>query len=159
SFVITGEESVSKGVRRVVALTGEAAAAATSQSREVLAALDKARALPEQQLPNTLNALQKQLGAEGIPLTAKRSGQAAIPHLQAKYRAWEKAQQKSAGATIDVASITAALLEKSETRGGGKIVVAAIDSANDEQLRAVIDSVKKRSPSFAAMVAASDGTK
>jgi alanyl-tRNA synthetase len=159
AFVITAEESVSKGVRRIVALTGEAAASATSQSSQTLAAIDRARSLPEAELPPLLNALQKQLGSEGIPLAVKRRGQASIAELQAKYRAWEKAQQKSGGAAIDVASITAELLEKSETRGGGKIVIAAIDSANDEQLRAVIDSVKKRSPSFAAMVAASDGTK
>jgi alanyl-tRNA synthetase len=158
-FVITGEESVSKGVRRIVALTGAAASTATAQSREMLASIDCARGLPESELPATLNTLQKQLGGEGISLGAKRRGNAAIAELQGKYRAWEKAQQKSAGSAIDVASITADLLEKSETRGGGKIVVAAIDSANDEQLRAVIDSVKKRSPSFAAMVAASDGTK
>ena len=83
---------------------------------------------------------------------AKRHAQSVIGELQAKYKAWEKSQ-KSAGGSIDIPSVAADLLSK------GNIVVAPIDGASDDQLRTLIDSIKKRSPSFAAMLAATDGQK
>ena len=158
-FVITSEESVAKGVRRIVAVTGAAATTAESAEKQIDEAIHAARNLPEEQLPQALHAFQKSLGAEGLPLRAKRRGQAALSELQAKHRAWEKSQQKSTSAAIDVAAVASQLLEKAECRGGGKVVVSLVDGANDDQLRALIDSIKKRQPSFAAMLAASDGNK
>ncbi len=154
-FVITGEESVSKGIRRLVALTGLAASAASDATKQLDASITQTRLLPEPELPQRINALQKQLGVENLPLRAKRRGQAAVAELQAKQKAWEKSQ-KSAGASIDVAQVAANLLNNS---AGGNIVVASLDNASDDQLRSVIDSIKKRSPSFAALLAGSDGTK
>jgi alanyl-tRNA synthetase len=160
-FVITSEESVSKGVRRLVALTGLAASAASNSAREIDQAIAKARSVPETDLAQTINALQKQLGAENLPLRAKRRGQAAIAELQAKQKTWEKSQQKSAGASIDIGSISDKLLsEASPVGGGGKLVVAEIAGANDDQLRAVMDSLRKKQPTgLALMLASSDGTK
>jgi alanyl-tRNA synthetase len=152
-FVITGEESVSKGVRRIIALTGEHARTAVNTERELEHAIAEARNAPEAQLPQTLNALQKRLGGEGLPLRAKRRGQAAIAELQQKYRAWEKSQQKSSGAAIDIAAVATDLVSR------GKVIVSAIDGASDDQLRALMDSIKKRSPSYAVMLGATDGQK
>ncbi|WP_428937333.1 alanine--tRNA ligase [Fontivita pretiosa] len=149
-FVITAEESVSKGVRRIVALTGAAARAAAQRRQELEAAIANARSLPESQLARELQALQKQLGADDVPLLARRRGQAAIAELQARYRAWEKAQQKAA-ASIDIGATAAELV------AAGPIMVAAIEGASDEQLRGVIDSIRKRTASFAALLASSDG--
>jgi alanyl-tRNA synthetase len=152
NFVITAEESVSKGVRRIVALTGAAASAAVNKTKELENELGRTRLLEESQLPQALHALQKQLGTEGLPLQAKRRGQNVISELQKKYKDWEKSQ-KSSTAEIDVAAIASELLRN------GNVVVSSIENASDDQLRAVIDSIKKRSPSFAAMMAASDGNK
>ena len=48
---------------------------------------------------------------------------------------------------IDVAQVAANLL------ANGNIIVASLDNTSDDQLRSVIDSIKKRSPSFAALLA------
>jgi alanyl-tRNA synthetase len=114
--------------------------------------LNKARSLSETDLPQVLGALQKQLGSEGLPLRAKRQAQSALAELQAKHKVWEKLQ-KSTGASIDISSVAADLL------GQGSVVVAPVDGASDDQLRSLIDSIKKRSPSFAALLGATDGTK
>ena len=153
NFVITTEESVSKGIRRIQALTGVAASAAMSKAQELESAFDRARTLPEAELPAALSALQKQLGAEGLPLRARRKGQATITELQTKYKAWEKSQQKSSGAAIDAAAVAAQLVSD------GPIIVSAIEGASDDQLRSVMDSIKKRATSFAAMLGATDGQK
>ncbi len=153
-LVITTEESVSKGVRRVVALTGAAASAAGSEARKLQHDLEAAAALPEPQLPTTINALQKQLGSETLPLRAKRHGQALIAELQAKHKAWEKSH-KASSSQLDIAKIAAELLDSAE----GHVVVAEVLGASDEQLRSIIDSIKKRSPSFAAMLASAEDAK
>jgi alanyl-tRNA synthetase len=152
AFVITSEESVSKGIRRIVALTGVAASAASASARQIDTELARLRALSESELPQAINALQKQLSADNLPLRAKRRAQAAIAELQSKFKAWEKSQ-KASTSNIDIAQVASKLL------AGGNVVVDAIENASEDQLRRVIDSIKKRSPSFAALLAASDGTK
>jgi alanyl-tRNA synthetase len=152
SFVITAEESVSKGVRRIVAHTGESARGSFAAERELELAVIHAEKMPETQLPAALNAIQKHLAGEGIPLRAKRRALGIVSLLQSKHKAWEKSQ-KSSGGAMDVAAVATGLLDK------GKIVVASIDGASDDQLRAVIDSIKKRTESFAAMLGATDGQK
>jgi alanyl-tRNA synthetase len=138
AFVITSEESVSKGIRRIVALTG-AAAKAARQAGNALASIE------------SVKELQQKIAAENLPLLAKRNAQARVAELQAKQKAMEKSQKSAGG--IDVAQVAATLLNN------GNVIVHAIENASDDQLRSIIDSIKKRSPSFAAMLASSDGTK
>jgi alanyl-tRNA synthetase len=157
-FVITTEESVSKGVRRIVAMTGAAASAAMSTSLELNRAIDRAHGAAEHELPQLLNALQKQAGAEGTALLVRRRAQAAIAELQEKHRKWEKSH-RAAATTIDVSATATELLANARELGGGRIVVASIDAASDEQLRSVIDSIRKRQPSFGAMLAATGADK
>ena len=160
AFVVTVEESVSKGIRRIVALTGSAASAALSQSQELLNAVERARALPESELAQTIASLQKQLGGvETLPLRAKRRVQVAIAELQAKLKAWEKTQQKaSAGAGVDAVALAGQLLDAATALGPGKLIVGEVPGAGGDQLLAAMDSLRKKAPSYALMLAsASDG--
>jgi alanyl-tRNA synthetase len=153
--VITSEESVSKGIRRLVALTGEAAVQALEASRELESMLAAAKTLDESKLPETINALQRNAGAENIPLRAKRLVQASIPELQARYKAWHKAQAASSAASIDIEAVATSLLAQAN-KG---VVVGRVDGATDDQLRSLLDSLKKRSPSVAVMLASVSGEK
>jgi alanyl-tRNA synthetase len=146
-FVVTAEESVSKGIRRLVAVTGESAASVKNAGDDLEKAVTTARAAPEDQLPSLINALQKSAGGQ-IPLRVKRRVQAAIAELQAKHKAFEKSKA-SRGGQVDAVKIAAELLAKSN----GKLIVGEIPGAGDEQLRAAMDSLKKKSPSHAIMLA------
>jgi alanyl-tRNA synthetase len=161
SFAITAEESVSKGIRRIVALTGSAASAALSQSTELLNAIERARALPDAELAHAIPALQKQLGAaETLPLRAKRRAQSAVAELQAKLKAWEKTQQKASGAAggVDAVALATQLLDGATMLGPGKLVVGEIAGAGNDQLLAAMDSLRKKAGSIALMLAsATDG--
>ena len=157
AFVITSEESVSKGVRRIVALTGAAATETIHASKELLESLERAGLLPEPQLPQTIASLQKQLGGEDVPLRTKHQGQAILAELQAKHRAWEKSQRASAS-QIDVAGVASNLLERADALDGGKLIVGEVPGAGDEQLRTTMDSLKKRAGSYGILLAsAQDG--
>jgi alanyl-tRNA synthetase len=160
-FVVTAEESVSKGIRRVVALTGAGASAALSRSAELLDAVGRTRALPEAELAPAIAVIQKQLGAaENLPLRAKRRAQAAIAELQAKLKAWEKSQQKSsAGAGVDAVALAGQLLDAATALGPGKLIVGEVPGAGNDQLLSAMDSVKKRAGSYALMLASADNGK
>ncbi len=155
NFVIVAEESVSKGIRRIVALSGEAATSATDLAAILQAEIADAKKAPESQLPTLITALQRNAAAENVPLRAKRRVQAAVVELQSKYKAWEKAQKKVEATDIDAGAIADELIALS----GGKPIVAAVANANDDQLRSVLDSIKAKQPSFAAMVASTSDDK
>ncbi len=153
-FVLGSDESVSKGVRRIVAMTGESASAAGKLGHALQAAVAAASTAPEESLPALITAIQKQAGGDGVPLLARRRAQHAIVELQAKHKAWEKSQKKSATA-IDVGSIAGDLM----LRAAGAAIVARVDGADDEQLRGVIDSIRARQPSYAIFLASVAGEK
>jgi alanyl-tRNA synthetase len=157
-FVVTGEESVSKGIRRIVALTGDAAAESRRLADELKAVVDKGRATPEPELPGAIAAIQKQIaGATTLPLREKRKAQAAVAELQAKLKSWEKTQKSGQGdASGDALEAATRLLGESVAIGGnGKLIVGEIPGASDDQLRRAVDSLRKRATSHAILLVAS----
>ena len=158
-FVITAEESVSKGIRRIVALTDDAGRRAVEAGRAIDSLIEAARKAPEAQLPNSIASIQKALSESTLSLRAKRRAQAAVAELQAKLKAFEKTQKASAGAGVDISALTAKLLAEAEPLGDGKLVVAEVPGANADQLLATMDSLRKKQPSLALMLGSTDGAK
>jgi alanyl-tRNA synthetase len=153
AFVITAEESVSKGIRRIVGLTGDAARQAQELASQLGSAVEKARSLPESEIPASLAAIQKSLAAPGLPLRAKRAAQAAVAELQAKYKTWEKSNKaQQGGGSVDVAETASKLLDQSTELGDGKLIVGEVAGANDDTLRGVMDSLRKRVSSYAILL-------
>ncbi len=145
AFVITEESSVSKGIRRIVGLTGEAATLAG----KLAAAVDKATAAGD------LAALQTAIAAPGLPLGAKRRGQAAVVELQSKTKQAEKAA-KASGTAVNPAVEADRLLAGATPIGpSGKLVVGEIPNAANEHLLAAMDSLRQRTGSYAIMLATS----
>ncbi|MBC8107218.1 MAG: alanine--tRNA ligase, partial [Anaerolineae bacterium] len=153
-FVVTAEEAISKGIRRLVALTGEHGEVASAAGSSLDQLVDRANKTPDAELPGAISSIQKSLEGDRIPLRAKRRAQSAISPLQAKHKAWQKSNQSS-GAKIDVAAVASDLLSKAN----GSILVADVQDATEDNLRAIIDSLKKRSPSIAVLLATVVGEK
>ncbi|HEX8914662.1 MAG TPA: alanine--tRNA ligase [Humisphaera sp.] len=159
-FVVAAEESVSKGIRRITAHTGEAAKQVQQANAAVEALLAKAASTPDAGLATLLQDVQKALGSSPIGLRTKRKAQAAVTELQSRIKAFEKAQKQSSAASIDVAAIAEGLLATAGNfLGNGKVVVGEVPDATGEQLNAVADSVKKRAgDSYAVLLGgAADG--
>ncbi len=70
AFTIAAEESVSKGIRRIVALTGPAASSATEAAATMDASIAKARAASDADLPPLIASLNEALSAGNLPLRA-----------------------------------------------------------------------------------------
>jgi alanyl-tRNA synthetase len=56
---------------------------------------------------------------------------------------------------MDAVKAAADLLAAASPLGAGKLIVGQIDGASDDQLRAAIDSLRKKSPSHAILLASS----
>ncbi|CAN5402264.1 alanine--tRNA ligase [soil metagenome] len=155
SFVITAEEAISKGIRRLVALTGEPGKAASSAGSELDSQIARAEKTADASLPSVISSIQKSLEGDRLPLRAKRRAQTAVAALQSRYKAFQKSSKSESAATIDVAALATELL----SQAAGPVIVADIPGAGDDQLRSIIDSLKKRSPSIAVLLATVVGEK
>ena len=158
TFVVTAEESISKGIRRIVALTGDASQAVLAQGKSVDSLIEEARKKDDSALPAIIAALQKSISSSDLSLRAKRRAQAAVAELQDRYRKWEKANAAQSAARIDVGDVASRLLESATNLGPGKLVVGEVPGVTPDQLLAVADSLKKKAGSYGILLAsAQDG--
>jgi alanyl-tRNA synthetase len=159
AFVNTSEESVSKGIRRIVALTGDAGNAAAQAGAHVELLIQKSNAAADAELTPLIESLNQSVSSAHLPLRSKRRAQAAIAQLQSRHKTFEKTSRPRSGSDVDAVSAAGRLLAEAVEVNGAKLIVGEIAGATEEQLRSAVDSLRKRSPSHAIMVASSDGQK
>ena len=158
AFAITAEESVSKGVRRIVALTGDSAREVVARGGWIEKQLASAKGKPDAELPAVIADLQKAISAGDLSLRTRRHAQTTIAELQDRYKKWEKANRAQSAAKIDVAEVSAKLLSDAPALGPGKLVVGEVAGATSEQLLSITDSLKKKAGSYAVLLgSATDG--
>jgi len=147
AFAIIGEESVSKGVRRIVAVTGEAALRATRQADTLLSRLKGAGELAEKYLPAEVAALASEIDAAEIPLPRKVQLRAGLAALQERAKA---ASRQAASAGREQAVGVARELAEKET---GEVIIYQIPADGDRTaLLAAMDAVRSRHPEAAIML-------
>jgi alanyl-tRNA synthetase len=156
SFAIIAEESVSKGIRRLTALTGVAASAATASASQIDALIQKSKTTGDDQLAPFIAEINSKIATGTLPLRAKRRAQAAVTELQARVKAHEKST-KATAPKVDAIGLAAALLAAAPTYGPGQLIVGEIPGADDEQLRTAMNSIAKKQPSHGIMLAAVTG--
>jgi alanyl-tRNA synthetase len=154
-FVILAEESVSKGIRRILALTGDGARDARAVGGRLDQLIESAKKTAEGDVSQPIAEVNKLLASPNIPLRAKRRGQAALVELQTRQKAWEKTQRQTSS-SVDAVALAGEFLSRAPDLGGGKLIVGEIAGASDDQLRSAIDSLKKKAQSVAIMLAAAN---
>jgi alanyl-tRNA synthetase len=158
-FVVTAEESVSKGIRRIVALTGDAAKEARNVALDLEGLANDVAKMPPELIPNWIGTVQKLLPDPRLPLLAKRRVQARVAEAQSRFKAWEKSQKASAGGGGDAVAVAGELFAKAVSLGAGKLVVGVIPGAGNEQLLGAMDSLKKKAGSYGILLASVDDAK
>jgi alanyl-tRNA synthetase len=154
AFAITAEESVSKGIRRIVALTGPAARQAAENARQIDSLASLARKTEGPELSPLIASLNAAIGAGVLPLRAKRRAQAAIADLQSRVRAFEKSKASEPGGTkVDVTALAHKLLSDARAEGVEKLIIGELPGASDDQLRSAMDWLKKQTPTYAILLA------
>jgi len=152
-FAILSEEAVSKGVRRITALTGDAATRANELADELMQQVEALKAAPADTLAEGVSALTQEVEQGTLPLVAKRKIREGVTELAAKVKEMEKMRGKEAAAAI--VDRARALAEQSE----GPIVTAHMGEADNDALRSAIDVLRQKRPDAAILLAGETGGK
>ncbi len=147
-FVLTTEEGVAKGIRRVVGVSGETALQAEAAGQTLTAELE---AIDEADLAAGLSSFQKKLSDQVIPIGVRHRLRERMAELQKKAKAQGKqAAAASGGAVMDRIG---ELLESAQTVSGVTVVVGDVPAAGGDALRGAIDWVRNKTDASAVLLA------
>ena len=150
-FVIVGQDAVSKGVRRLTAITGSAAHKASAQAEALLHRAQMLATAPAEKLADEIDAMSKQVAEQQTPLVLRSKIQAALAALTDKLKQHQKEQESQLGeAVVEVAR---AIAESADDA----IICAKVDGADAKSLRVAMDVIRAKKPDAAMMLAADAG--
>jgi alanyl-tRNA synthetase len=129
-FKIVGEESVAAGTRRITALTGKAALDYVRQEEEILAELATTLRVPPGQVGQRVTAL-----LEEIKTLKKQASQ----------------RPREAGAGVSAED----LLGEAQEIGGTAVIVRAVGAISADEMRQLIDVLRRKRPDKLAVLLAS----
>ncbi|MEM9345409.1 MAG: alanine--tRNA ligase [Planctomycetota bacterium] len=150
-FVITGQDAVSKGVRRLTAITGKAAHEATAQAEALLHRAESLNGAPAEKLADAIDSISKAINEQQTPLVLRGKIQSALAGLTDKLKQHQKEQASQQGeAVVEVAR---AIAESADDA----IICAKVDGADAKSLRTAMDVIRSKKPDAAMMLAADAG--
>ena len=142
AFILTGEESVSKGVRRLGAITGKPAVEARERATRLFSRLRGASELPVAHLSAELQEITDDIDDTELPLVARTEMRALIEVLQEKIKEANKAKAAE-GRDLAVAKAR----EIAENTTATLIVAELPEAGTDRQaLLAAMDAIRSRHP-------------
>ncbi|MCC6682421.1 MAG: alanine--tRNA ligase [Phycisphaeraceae bacterium] len=150
AFAIISEEAVSKGVRRITALTGPKARQAIADGQQLLRDLD---AVKDDQLAEDIERLTRRLESDTLPLLVKAAARAKVAELGKKLKQQAKADtQQQQQQVVEQAQ---AIAESAD----GVLIVARLEDADANMLRTAVDVLRKKHAEAAILLASpsSDG--
>ncbi|WP_428389495.1 alanine--tRNA ligase [Mucisphaera sp.] len=148
-FVITSEENVAKGIRRITGLTGDAGHRAQSTGEMLRHRAESLAGLPADKLATALPDLTKELDHAVAPLAIKQQIREQLAKLQDTLKQAQKDQQKQAASAIaDVAR------DLADAATDGQPIIARIDGADANALRTAMDVIRKKCPASPMMLIA-----
>ncbi|MEM1028521.1 MAG: alanine--tRNA ligase-related protein, partial [Planctomycetota bacterium] len=152
-FCLVSQESVSKGVRRVIALTGPAAHKAVATGEQLAGRVELLQGAPADTLAEQIESITKAAEAATLPLSASHAIRAGLAKLGDKVKAYQKEQGNQAEQGV-VAAAQAIAEEHS-----GAVIVAEVPGADGKTLRTAMDVVRKKHADAALFLAAVAGSK
>ena len=154
TLVLTAEESVAKGVRRIVAVTGDAARQLCDDSAELVSQVESLRDTaksgpPPANLAERVAALQSSLASTHLPLRDRPTIAAAMAELQEILKQHKKVA--AAGAADLVRAKLDAAIASASKQSGATIVVVELPDAPADVLKNAADLVKSKCGSAAIL--------
>ncbi len=175
-FVLTSEEAVAKGIRRVVGVTGEAARKARKRGAELLAEAGALAGKPPGEVVGgahptgekvggahatdfgaRLAAFQQSVNDAVIPISVRHRLREMIGELQQVAK--EEGKKAAAASGDAVRDEVASLLQSAETIAGVTVLAGAVPAAPPDALRAAIDWVRNKTEASAVLLATADAGK
>jgi alanyl-tRNA synthetase len=155
-FVITHEEAVAKGIRRIVAMTGPTAALIEDSGAALVARAEQLLGGPPEDVPEGLTEIQNTLPTATLPARHRIRLNELIAQLQKTAKKQQKAD--AADAAADVRDRIQPLIDGATKSGETSVVVGEMHDVTVDQLKTGADIVKQKCGSAAVLLAlASDG--
>jgi alanyl-tRNA synthetase len=149
-FILTSEEAVAKGIRRVVGITGQTAQLADEFGAALVAQAEELRDGPPENVSEELPQLQNTLLTAVLPQRHRLRLNALLAELQKIVKAEEK-DLLARGATL-VKDRLLALLPNAPRIGDTTVLVAEMPDAPAEQLKHGVDIIKQKCGSAAILL-------
>lgn len=151
-FVILSEEAIAKGVRRIVAITGDPAKEAITLANYVHAKVSEAAQMPVKDLSKATVQLTQEVDAAIIPAADKQRLRVELKNLKKKFDDWDKARK---AAEINEAVEKGKIL--AEQHATNKFLVAKVDFAGGAKaLDSALKHMRVAAPDLAIMLLAVD---
>jgi alanyl-tRNA synthetase len=154
-FVLTHEEAVAKGVRRLVGVSGQRAKLIQECGSALLLEAAALREASGSALETGLARLQKLAGEAEIPIRDRVRLRAALTELQERARQQQKAAAAETAGTLN-ARIDE-LLPGMPRAGGTTLFVAEMPEVPIEQLKGAADRIKQKCKSAAVLLGVRQG--
>ncbi|MBI5863181.1 MAG: alanine--tRNA ligase [Planctomycetes bacterium] len=149
-FILTVEESVAKGVRRLVGVSGDSAELASEVGDALIEAARQLRSAKGEELVNGLAALQASVAESILPLLKRLALRDAIAELQAQIKAQQREiASQSAG---DALAKVDELIANAARVGGATIVIADLGDLAIDAAKTVADAIKQKCGSAAILL-------
>ncbi|EFN57213.1 hypothetical protein CHLNCDRAFT_143654 [Chlorella variabilis] len=149
AFALLTEEGISKGVRRIVAVTGEEAEAAIALADQLAAAVEAAGRLPVGEMQGEVKALTQAVSGAVIPTVRKA---ALAEALQGLTRLILEEQKKAAAANKERAVAAAVDASDAAAAAGQKFLVTRLDVGLDAKaVQEAWNAIQKKHPSLPVM--------
>ncbi len=150
SFIITHEQALAAGVRRIIALTGPAAMAADAAGNELQDRAMRASELDDAQLPAEFDEITKLLEQLTIGAVAHNRIEALLEPLKGRMKELRRqARAESRSNIVDQARDIAA-------SATGSVIVELLLGADKETLRTALDTVRAKHDRAAVMLFTAD---
>lgn len=147
-FSIVQEEAVAKGIRRVLAFTGDRAKEVIDRGKALLQSLDELRRGEESELDGGLSRLSQEINEATIPAAVASSLRKGLSDLHEIAKA--KRKEKSRSAASGVVDRAGEIADRAE----GPVLVASLEGVDAELLRKAMDVIRKKQPQVALLLGA-----
>ncbi len=156
AFALVAEESVAKGVRRVVGVSGEKARTAIARGAELRKKAASIKAGKPDDVAAGVAELQKELAEAEIPVLDRHAIREAIAELQQIVK--QQGKQQSAESAGAVREARKTLLTSAERAGSVVVAVGELPEAPVEHIREAADWLRTEAGSAAVLLgSANDG--
>ncbi len=154
-LVLTSEEGVAKGIRRLVGVTGDTAKQAIETGEAFVLEVDACS--ENDSLSECLADIQNRINTSIIPLRTRRMLLDKLAELQKIAKKQDKLADSASA--DDVREKVAALLDEAETIGDVRMVVGEVPTAKSDALRGAIDWIRQKTDASAVLLVCVDDGK
>jgi alanyl-tRNA synthetase len=149
-FALMGEEAVAKGVRRITAVTGRAAADANRRADDLERAVREAATAADQFLPKVVVEIVGRIDAAEIPAVRRASLRASLAPLQERVK---EASKQMADIVRKAAEKEARSIAEAALQANDLVIVGKVNAGEDRNaLQAALKVVRDTCPRAAAML-------